>query len=106
LKQYQKKKKYQWMSSIEIAQLCEKRHDNVLRGIKEQLYVGLYDHKFDNSNLSYPQIQWLSVVIDEHTKRTKEILLDKYHSDILVSGYEVKYRAAIGGINKSGVRRT
>jgi phage antirepressor YoqD-like protein len=85
----------QTMSSIEIAQLTDKQHIHVLRDIRDQLYTGLYGHKFDNPKLDYPIIQGLTVIIDDHTKRTKEILLDKYHTDILVSGYEVKYRAAI-----------
>lgn len=85
----------QAMSSIEIAQLTNKRHDNVVRDIRDQLFIGLYGYEFGTSNLSYPLIQGLTVVTDSHTKRTQEILLDRYHTDILISGYEVKYRAAI-----------
>lgn len=85
----------QSMSSIEIAQLTDKRNADVMRDIRDQLYTGLYNYQFDNADLRYPSIQGLTVVIDEQTKRTKEILLDRYHTDILVSGYEVKYRAAI-----------
>ena len=85
----------QTMSSREIAELTNKQHTNVLRDIKTQLYAGLYEVEFDNSELIYQSIHWLTVVIDDYTKRTKEILLDRYHTDILVSGYDVKYRAAI-----------
>jgi phage antirepressor YoqD-like protein len=85
----------QTMSSREIAELTNKRHDHVLRDIKTQLYAGLYEVNFDSPNLGYQSIQGLTVVVDDYTKRTKEILLDRYHTDILVSGYDVKYRAAI-----------
>jgi phage antirepressor YoqD-like protein len=83
------------MSSIEIAQLTDKNHPDVMRDIRVQLYTALYGHQFDKANLLYPSIQGLTAILDAQTKRTKEILLDKYHTDILVSGYEVKYRAAI-----------
>jgi len=85
----------QTMSSVEIAQLTDKRHDNLLADIRIQIYAGLYGHEIETLKISYPTIQGLTVVIDEHTKRTKEIHLDRYHTDILISGYEVKYRAAI-----------
>jgi anti-repressor protein len=83
------------MSSLEIAKLTGKNHSDVLRDIREQLFTGLYGHKFDKANLLYPLIQGLAAIVDSHTKRTKEIALDRYHTDILISGYEVKYRAAI-----------
>jgi phage regulator Rha-like protein len=64
-----------------------------LRDIKEQIFTGLYG--LDNSNLSYQQIQGITVSIDEQTKRTKEILLDKRHTLTLVTGYSVKLRDAV-----------
>ena len=82
------------MSSLEIAELTNKNHNNVLRDIRTQLLKGLYNLE-DESKMIYEEIQGVTIVIDDHTKRTKEIILDKYHTDILVSGYEVKYRAAI-----------
>jgi phage antirepressor YoqD-like protein len=85
----------QTMSSIEIAQLTQKIHNDVLYDIRNQLYTGLHGHQFDKGKILYPIIQGLIAIIDDHTKRTKEILLDRYHTDILISGYEVKYRAAI-----------
>lgn len=85
----------QTMSSREIAELTNKNHSDVLHDIRLQLYSGLYNHDFDKGKILYPEIQGLTVVVDDQTKRTKEILLDRHHSDILVSGYEVKYRAAI-----------
>lgn len=65
------------MSSREIAWLTLKNHPDVLRDIRVQIYTALYGHNLDDSNLSYPLIQGLTVVLDDHTKRTKEILLDK-----------------------------
>ena len=83
------------MSSTEISQLTSKAHNDVLYDIRSQLFTGIYGHQFDKGKVLYPKIQGLTVVFDTQTKRTKEIILDRYHTDILVSGYEVKYRAAI-----------
>jgi phage regulator Rha-like protein len=82
------------MSSIEIAELTNKRHADVLRDIRTQIFKGLYEIN-DNAENLYEEIQGVRIILDEYTKRTKEIIMDKYHTDILVSGYEVKYRAAI-----------
>lgn len=83
------------MSSVEIADLTGKNHPDVLRDIRQQIFTGLYGYVFDKAKLLYPEIQGVTVVLDEITKRTKEVLLDRYHTDILISGYEIKYRAAI-----------
>lgn len=83
------------MSSIEIAQLTEKNHADVLRDIRAQLFTGLYGHEFDKANLLYPLIQGLTVVVDNYTKRTKEILLDHEHTLTLMTGYDVKARHKI-----------
>jgi anti-repressor protein len=83
------------MSSREIAELTGKDIGNIHRDIKAQLVVGLYGADIeDDSNLNHIDIKGVFV---NHDKRgyIKEILLNRYHSDILVSGYEVKYRAAI-----------
>ena len=83
------------MSSREIAELTGKRHDNVLRDIREQLFTGLYGCNFNDSRISYPLIQGLTVVTDDHTKRTAEILLDREHTLTLITGYDVKSRHTI-----------
>ena len=70
------------MSSAEIAELTGKNHPDVLRDIRLQIYSGLYGHDFDKAKILYPSIQGLTVFYDDHTKRTKEILLDRYHTDI------------------------
>lgn len=48
----------------------------------------------DGLNLDHQQIQGITITLDERNY-WKEVLLDRYHTDILISGYEVKYRAAI-----------
>lgn len=80
------------MSSREIAELTGKEKANVHRDIKSQLLFGLYG--LDPSNLNHEQIQGLTIIPDERGYWS-EVQLDRYHTDILVSGYEVKYRAKI-----------
>jgi phage regulator Rha-like protein/phage antirepressor YoqD-like protein len=80
------------MSSREIAELTGKEKANVHRDIKSQLLSGLYG--LDPSNLNHEQIQGLTIIPDERGYWF-EVQLDRYHTDILVSGYEVKYRAKI-----------
>lgn len=81
------------MSSTEIAALTGKEKTHIHRDIKAQLLVGLYGLK-DDPILDDEQIQGLTVVFDNRNYWS-EVLLDRYHTDILISGYEVKYRAAI-----------
>ncbi|AMK75624.1 MULTISPECIES: Rha family transcriptional regulator [Methylomonas] len=81
------------MSSLEIAELTGKLKKHVHQDIKSQLLVNLYGLK-DGQNLDHEKIQGISVILDNRGYWS-EVLLDRYHADILVSGYEVKYRAAI-----------
>lgn len=81
------------MSSTEIAQLTAKQKTHIHRDIKDQLFIGLYELK-DDPNLDDKQIQGITIILDNRGYWS-EVLLDKYHTDILVSGYEVKYRAKI-----------
>ena len=81
------------MSSTEIAELTGKRKSDVHQDIKTQILKGLYAVE-DGGNFHHEQIQGLSIEFDERGY-WKEVRLDKYHTDILVSGYEIKYRAAI-----------
>lgn len=62
------------MSSLEIAELTGKRHDNVLRDIKNMLSE-LYGA---TSNLSYKEIQGVALSNDTQG-RTKSVDLDKRH---------------------------
>ena len=82
----------QTMTSTEIALLTAKEKKHVHRDIKEQLLLGLYG--IDGPKMSHEQIQGLTIVLDNRGYWS-EVHLDRYHTDILVSGYEVKYRAAI-----------
>jgi anti-repressor protein len=81
------------MSSTEIAKLTGKEKTNIHRDVKSQILIGLYGLK-DDSYLNDNKIQGVTVVLDNRDYWS-EVLLDKYHTDILISGYEVKYRAAI-----------
>jgi hypothetical protein len=75
------------MSSREIAKLTEKRHDNIVRDIRNILN----ELKKDSSFLSHQQYQELK----DTRGYTKEFLLDKELTTILVSGYSVIMRAKI-----------
>lgn len=83
------------MSSTEIAELTGKEKKTIHRDIKEQILVNLYGYDFkDGTELHHLKIQGLEIDFDSRGY-WKEVLLDRYHTDILISGYEVKYRAAI-----------
>lgn len=80
------------MTSGEIAELTGKDKKHIHRDIKEQLFLGLYGK--DGPNLDLLDIKGISVILADNGFWS-EVQLDRYHTDILVSGYEVKYRAAI-----------
>ena len=80
------------MSSQEIATLTGKDKTNIHRDIKEQIIKSLYGKA--DSNLNDLQIQGLTIEYDARGY-WKNVHMDRYHTDILISGYEVKYRAAI-----------
>ena len=82
----------QTMTSTEIAKLTGKPKGNIHRDIKEQLFLGLYG--IEDANLHLLDIKGISVILADNGFWS-EVNLDRYHTDILVSGYEVKYRAAI-----------
>jgi|GEM_PF-1279576 len=72
------------MSSREIAELCEKDHRNVLRDIRavlEEAEIGAL--KFERTYL------------DAQNKERPCFHLPRFECDLVVSGYSVKYRAAI-----------
>ncbi len=87
------------MSSREIAELTDKRHDNVIRDIREILKA-VYSIEFDSSflrNHRNQQVMFtagITVVIDERGF-ISEILLDRRNTEILITGYDVKRRASI-----------
>ena len=72
------------MSSFEIAELTNKRHDNVMVDIRKML---------EELKLAAPEF---SGTQNYGNNNTREIFnLPKRECDILISGYEIKYRAAI-----------
>ena len=81
------------MSSSEIASLTGKLHRNIIRDIRQQIIVGIYNIT-DDSVLSHQQIQGVTVVKDNRGYWS-EVLLDKEHSLTLVTGYDVKMRHSI-----------
>jgi hypothetical protein len=72
------------MSSREIAELTGKAHHHVKRDI--EIMLGQLDE--DVSNFG-------GIYIDAQNRRQTEYLLDRYHTEVLVTGYDVKRRAAV-----------
>ncbi|WP_282676863.1 Rha family transcriptional regulator [Serratia marcescens] len=72
------------MSSREIAVLTGKRHANVVRDIERMLL-----------ELEVSQLKFESAYIDEQGKRRKEYQLPYRECEILITGYDVKRRAAV-----------
>lgn len=89
----------QMMSSHEIAGLTGKRHADVIRDIwvmTEQLY----GETKDNANLRHYKNQEVTltdgvVAVFDSRGYVSEIKLDRRHTEILISGYDVVRRAAI-----------
>lgn len=75
----------QTMSSREIAELCGKKHKNVIRDIREML------HNLDGSILNHEQYQELK----DERGYTAEFLLNKTLTMTLVTGYDVNIRYRI-----------
>lgn len=87
------------MGTKEIAKMTEKRPADVIRDVWVML-ESLYGISKDNANLrnyKNQQVALVSGVIACIDNRgfVSEFLLDRRHSEILVSGYDVKRRAAI-----------
>lgn len=72
------------MSSREIAVLTGKRHSNVVRDIENML-----------SELEISQLKFESAYTDEQGKKRKEYQLPYRECEILITGYDVKRRAAV-----------
>ncbi|HHH0250861.1 TPA: transcriptional regulator [Yersinia enterocolitica] len=87
------------MGTKEIAKMTEKRPADVIRDVWVML-ESLYGISKDNANLrnyKNQQVTLVSGVITRIDNRgfVSEFLLDRRHSEILVSGYDVKRRAAM-----------
>lgn len=82
----------QTMSSREIAELMGKNHYDVMKDVRrmlEKLYEG------NTADVLYQQNQALTVEYCPQTKRAACYHLDRYHTEILITGYDVKRRAAV-----------
>ncbi|WP_375643935.1 MULTISPECIES: Rha family transcriptional regulator, partial [unclassified Bartonella] len=77
----------QTMSSIEIAQLCEKRHDNVMRDIKKMLE--------ELNVLKFEGVDFIGTYVDTKGESRPCYNLPKRECLILVSGYSTALRAKI-----------
>ena len=88
------------MSSREIAELCEKRHDHVIRDIRrmlEDLEQEKGAPKFGGTSSEAPAVQGFkeSVYLDVQGKERPEILLNFELTMTLISGYNVVLRNRI-----------
>jgi phage antirepressor YoqD-like protein len=72
------------MSSREIAELVEKRHDHVMRDIRKML-----------AELDLPTPQFWGVYQADNGQQYECFNLPRRECDILVAGYSIRYRAAI-----------
>ena len=88
------------MSSREIAKLCEKRHDNVIRDIRrmlEDLEPEKDALKFEDISDEAPTVQGFkeSVYLDAYGREKSEFLLNFELTMTLISGYNVVLRNRI-----------
>ena len=74
----------QTMSSREIAELTGKEHKHVIRDIRSML-----GKLKDGPTLGHVQD------VKDSRGYTSEFLLDRYHTEVLITGYDVKRRAAV-----------
>ena len=72
------------MSSREIAELTRKAHHHVKRDIEIML-----------EQLEEDASKFGGIYLDAQNRRQTEFLLDRYHTEVLVTGYDVKRRAAV-----------
>ena len=72
------------MSSREIAKLTGKEHKHVIRDIRSML-----EKLKDGPNLGHAQD------VKDSRGYTSEFLLDRYNTEVLITGYDVKRRAAV-----------
>ncbi|MDD9331005.1 MAG: Rha family transcriptional regulator, partial [Bartonella sp.] len=77
----------QTMSSIEIAELCGKRHDNVMRDIKKTLE--------ELNALKFEEVDFSGYYLDSKGESRPCYNLPKRECLILVSGYSTALRAKI-----------
>jgi phage antirepressor YoqD-like protein len=73
-----------FMSSVEIAELTEKRHDNVKRDILNML-----------SDLKTNVLSFEDIYLDGRNRRQVQYLLDREHTDCLLTGYSAALRMRV-----------
>jgi phage antirepressor YoqD-like protein len=74
----------QVMSSVEIAELTEKRHDNVKRDILNML-----------TDLNANVLSFEDIYLDGRNRRQVQYLLDREHTDCLLTGYNAALRMRV-----------
>ena len=79
------------MSSREIAELTGKRHSHVIRDIRDMV-DRLYP---DSPKMDRLDFKGVFEERREDNGQTKNVHLDRYHTEVLVTGYDVKRRAAV-----------
>ena len=72
------------MTSLEIAELTDKRHGNVIIDIEKTL-----------DELEIAQLKFQSCYLDSNSRERKMYSLPRYECDIVIAGYSTRYRAAI-----------
>lgn len=72
------------MSSRELAELTGKRHDNVLADIRGML-----------SDLEIDALTFQEIYLDSMNRQQTEYLLDREHTDCLLTGYSAAMRMAV-----------
>ena len=72
------------MSSREIAELTGKNHADVMRDIRKML-----------KSLDVGESIFADTYLDSQSKSQPCFKLDRYHTEVLVTGYDVKRRAAV-----------
>ncbi|HAM4421377.1 TPA: phage regulatory protein/antirepressor Ant [Escherichia coli] len=87
------------MSSREIAELTGKRHDHVCRDIRvilSELYGSKPDDYIRNPNLGYITNQSVTCrQYDKNNPNAWEYLLDRRHTEILITGYDILRRTSV-----------
>lgn len=79
----------QKMSSIDISKLTDKRHSDVIRDIRKMI-----EALKDDANMLHVINQGLTEIKDKRGY-TKEFLLDRFTTEILVTGYDILRRAKV-----------
>jgi phage regulator Rha-like protein len=72
------------MSSREIAELTGKRHKNAKRGIFSMFEV-----------LEVDQLNFARIYFDALNRQQMECRLNRYYTELLITAYDVKRRAAV-----------